>query len=156
MKLKAIKTKKDYKEALARLESIFDASPGTAQGDEAEVLVILIDAYEQEHYPIEAPDPVEAILFRMEQQGLRQSDIAPYMGGKTRVSEVLNRKRPLTLEMIRSLHDHLNIPYESLIGKIEARSVKKRSYPQKLYEPHLRIAAESRAPYKRSKSKKKK
>lgn len=154
MRLKAIKTQRDYNEALKRLDTIFDARPGTAQGDEAEVLVILIEAYEREHYPIEAPDPVEAILFRMEQQGLKQADIAPYMGGKTRVSEVINRKRPLTLDMIRSLHDNLGIPYESLIGKTVIKTAKKRSYSQRASrEPALRLAAESKASYRRKKRK---
>ncbi len=115
MTLKLIKTKKDYQNAMSRLESIFDAKPGTANGDELEVLALLIDKYEQEHYPIEFPDPIEAIKFRMEQLGYSQSDLANVVGLKSRASEILSRKRRLTLEMIRNLHDTLNIPTDVLI-----------------------------------------
>ena len=115
MTLKLIKTKKDYQNAMSRLESIFDAKLGTANGDELEVLALLIDKYEQEHYPIEFPDPIEAIKFRMEQLGYSQSDLANVVGLKSRASEILSRKRRLTLEMIRNLHDTLNIPTDVLI-----------------------------------------
>jgi len=115
MVLKLIKTNKDYKNALARLEIIFDAKPGTPQGDELEVLGILIDKYEQEKYPINFPDPIEAIKFRMEQLGYSQSDLANVVGLKSRASEILNKKRKLTLEMIRNLHDTLHIPTDVLI-----------------------------------------
>lgn len=115
MTLKLIKTKKDYQNAMSRLENIFDAKPGTANGDELEVLALLIDKYEQEHYPIEFPDPIEAIKFRMEQLGYSQSDLANVVGLKSRASEILSRKRRLTLEMIRNLHDTLNIPTDVLI-----------------------------------------
>ena len=115
MTLKLLKTKKDYQAALDRLEIIFDAKPGTSQGDELEVLGILIDKYEQEHYPINFPDPIEAIKFRMEQLGYNQSDLADVVGLKSRASEILNRKRKLSLEMIRQIHDRLNIPTEVLI-----------------------------------------
>lgn len=115
MTIKPIKTKKDYQEALARLETIFDARPGTPEGDELEVLGILIDKYEQERYPIDFPDPIEAIKFRMEQMGYNQSDLARVVGLKSRASEILNRKRKLTLEMIRQLHTALNIPTDVLI-----------------------------------------
>ncbi len=114
MNLKPIKTKKDYDKALKRLEIIFDARPGTKEGDELDILAMLIEKYEEAHYPIEAPDPIEAIKFRMEQMGYKQKDLAEIIGYKGRVSEILNRKRKLTLEMIRSLHDKLNIPLESL------------------------------------------
>ena len=93
MTLKLLKTKKDYQTALERLEIIFDAKPGTSQGDELEVLGILIDKYEQEHYPIDFPDPIEAIKFRMEQLGYNQSDLAKVVGLKSRASEILNKKR---------------------------------------------------------------
>lgn len=115
MKLKLIKTKKDYNLAMARLEEIFDAKPGTAEGDELEVLGILIEKYEDENYSIDYPDPIEAIKFRMEQLGYSQSDLANVVGLKSRASEILNRKRKLTLEMIRSLHQSLHIPTDVLI-----------------------------------------
>jgi len=115
MTIKPIKTKKDYQLAINRLESIFDAKPGTPEGDELEVLGILIDKYEQEHYPIEYPDPIEAIKFRMEQLGYSQNDLAKVVGLKSRASEILNRKRKLTLEMIRQLHKGLGIPTDVLI-----------------------------------------
>jgi HTH-type transcriptional regulator/antitoxin HigA len=115
MTLKLLKTKKDYQSALARLEVIFDAKPGTSEGDELEVLGILIDKYEQEHYPIDFPDPIEAIKFRMEQLGYSQSDLANVVGLKSRASEILSRKRKLTLEMIRNLHSTLHIPTDVLI-----------------------------------------
>jgi HTH-type transcriptional regulator / antitoxin HigA len=115
MIIKPIKTKKDHQEAMKRLEMIFDAKPGSAEGDELEVLGILIEKYEQDHYSIEYPDPIEAIKFRMEQLGYSQSDLATIVGLKSRASEILNRKRKLTLEMIRQLHKALGIPTEVLI-----------------------------------------
>jgi HTH-type transcriptional regulator/antitoxin HigA len=115
MNLKLIKTEKDYQKALKRLEIIFDAPKGTKEGDELELLGFIIEKYEEEHYPIEAPDPIEAIKFRMEQMGYKQKDLAKIIGYKGRVSEILNRERKLTLEMIRNLHKKLNIPLESLI-----------------------------------------
>lgn len=115
MNIKPIKNKKDYQQALARLELIFDAKKGSAQGDELAVLAILIDTYENEHFPIGMPDPIEAIKFRMEQMGMKQKDLAEAMGFKSRVSEVLNRKRKLTLEMIRKLNEVLRIPTEVLV-----------------------------------------
>lgn len=115
MKLKPIKTKKDYEQALGRLELIFDAKKGTAEGDELEILGILIDQYEQEHFPIDLPDPIEAIKFRMEQLGYTQTDLAKVVGLKSRASEILNRKRKLSLDMIRQLHEKLNIPTDVLI-----------------------------------------
>ena len=115
MTLRPIKTKKDYQNALVRLEKIFDAKPGSAEGDELELLGIIIDTYEKVHYPIDFPDPIEAIKFRMEQLGYTQSDLANVVGLKSRASEILNKKRKLTLEMIRNLHDTLNIPTDVLI-----------------------------------------
>ncbi|RPD49042.1 helix-turn-helix domain-containing protein [Paracnuella aquatica] len=115
MTVKPIKTKKDYQAAMSRLEAIFDAQPGTPEGDELEVLGILIDKYEQEHYPIAYPDPIEAIKFRMEQLGYNQSDLAKVVGLKSRASEILNKKRKLTLEMIRQIHQTLGIPTNVLI-----------------------------------------
>lgn len=115
MNIKPIRTKKDYEQALARLELIFDAKKGTDKGDELEILGMLIENYENEKFPITFPDPVEAIKFRMEQLGYNQTDLANVVGLKSRASEILNRKRKLSLEMIRQLHDRLNIPTEVLI-----------------------------------------
>lgn len=115
MEIKPIKNEKDYNQALERLETIFDAMPGTPESDELEVLGILIDQYENEHFPIELPDPIEAIKFRMEQMGYNQNDLAKIIGLKSRASEILNRKRKLSLEMIRQLHERLNIPTDVLI-----------------------------------------
>ena len=115
MTIKPIKTKKDYQAALDRLEVIFDAKPGAPEGDELEVLGILIDKYEQEHYPIDYPDPIEAIKFRMEQMGYSQNDLAKVVGLKSRASEILNKKRKLTLEMVRQLHQAFGIPTDVLI-----------------------------------------
>jgi HTH-type transcriptional regulator / antitoxin HigA len=115
MRIKPIKTINDYEKALERLEDIFDAKMGTKQGDELEILTILIEKYEKENYPIEMPDPIEAIKFRMEQLGMKQKDLAEVMGFKSRVSEILNRKRKLTIDMIRKLNEKLNIPSEVLI-----------------------------------------
>jgi len=115
MNIKAIKTEADYNQSLKRLEKIFHAQPDTEEVDEAEILSILIEKYEDEHYPIEAPDPIEAIKFRMEQMGMDNKDLAEIIGYKSRVSEIFSRKRKLTLKMIRNLHEKLKIPYESLI-----------------------------------------
>jgi len=115
MKIKVLKTEEDYIQALKRLEVIFDAPEGSKDGDEAELLTILIEKYENEKYPIDAPDPIEAIKFRMEQMNLDKKDLAAIIGYKSRVSEILGRKRSLTLKMIRNLHDKLKIPYESLM-----------------------------------------
>jgi HTH-type transcriptional regulator / antitoxin HigA len=115
MTIKPIKTKKDYNQALKRLEKIFDAKKGSKEGDELEVLSILIDKYENENFPIGLPDPIEAIKFRMEQLGYNQADLAKVVGLKSRASEILNRKRKLSLEMVRQLHDKLKIPTDVLI-----------------------------------------
>jgi HTH-type transcriptional regulator/antitoxin HigA len=115
MTIKPIRNKKDYQNALRRLEIIFDAKPGSTQGDELEVLGILIDQYEKDHFPVGMPDPIEAIKFRMEQLGYTQNDLAKLVGLKSRASEILNKKRKLTLEMIRQLHSSLNIPTNVLI-----------------------------------------
>lgn len=115
MKIKPVKTAKDYKAALNRLNQIFDAKPGTAVGDELDILALLIEKYEEEKYPIEAPDPIEAIKFRMEQLGYKQKDLEDIIGYKGRVSEILNKKRKLSLEMIRKLHFALHIPTDVLV-----------------------------------------
>ena len=115
MNIKPIKTKTDYKAALTEVENLMDARPGTASGDRLDVLVTLVEAYERVHFPLDLPDAVEAIKFRMDQQGLTPKDLEPLIGRSNRVYEVLNRKRGLTLAMIRKLHDGLGIPVESLI-----------------------------------------
>ena len=115
MKIKVLKTEEQYNEALKRFDIIFDAPVDSTEGEEAELLSILIEKYEDEHYPIEAPDPIEAIKFRMEQMGMDNHDLAEVIGYKSRVSEIFNRKRKLTLKMIRNLHVKMKIPYESLI-----------------------------------------
>ncbi len=115
MDLKPIRNKKDYQNALNKLEEIFDAKKGTQQGDELEILSILIDNYENENFPIEMPDPIEAIKFRMEQMGMKQKDLAEVVGFKSRVSEILNGKRKLTLRMIKKLNSTLRIPIEVLV-----------------------------------------
>jgi len=116
MKIKVLKTEEDYQQAINRLEKIFHAVPDTKEEDEAELLTILIEKYEDEHFPIEAPDPIEAIKFCMEQMNMTNKDLAEIIGYKSRVSEIFNGRRKLTLKMIRNLHDKLNIPYESLIA----------------------------------------
>lgn len=116
MELKPIKTEKDYRKALERLDIIFDAPVNTKDGDEAEILSILIEKYEEEHYPIEAPDPIEAIKIRMEELNMRQKDLVGIIGGKSRVSEILNRKKRLTVDMIRALEQKLRISASVLIN----------------------------------------
>jgi HTH-type transcriptional regulator/antitoxin HigA len=116
MKLKIIKTEEEYHKALKRLDVVFDSPADTPEGDEADILGLLIEKYEDEHYPIEAPDPIEAIKFRMEQMNMDNNDLAKVIGYKSRVSEIFNRKRKLNLRMIRNLHEKMKIPYESLLA----------------------------------------
>jgi HTH-type transcriptional regulator/antitoxin HigA len=115
MNILPIRNEKDYQKALDRLEEIFDAELGTEEGDELEILSILIDRFENENFPIGMPDPIEAIKFRMEQMGMKPKDLAEVVGFKSRVSEILNKKRKLSLNMIRKLNTTLNIPTEVLI-----------------------------------------
>ncbi|MGB5459622.1 MAG: helix-turn-helix domain-containing protein [Eudoraea sp.] len=115
MKIAPIRNEKDYQKALKRLELIFDAKKGSEQGDELEILSILIDRYENDNFPIGMPDPIEAIKFRMEQMGMKQKDLAEIVGFKSRVSEILNKKRKLTLDMVRKLNTTLHIPTEVLV-----------------------------------------
>lgn len=117
MKIKVLKTEEDYNKALKRLEEIFHATADSPEGEEAELLVILIENYEDDNCPIEAPDPIEAIKFRMEQMNMTGKDLAKVIGYKSRVSEILNRKRRLTLNMIRNIHKKMRIPYESLLSE---------------------------------------
>lgn len=116
MTIKPIKTERDYQKALKEIEKLWDAKPNTLKGDRLEVMITLVEAYEQKHHRIEPPDPIEAIKFRMEQLELKPSDLADILGGRNRVSEVLNKKRKLTVEMMRSLRKHLAIPAESLLA----------------------------------------
>ena len=115
MEIKPIKTKPDYRAALKEIEMLMPARAGTPEGERLDVLVTLVEAYEKKHYHFDLPDPVEAIKFRMEQMALAPKDLVPMIGQINRVYEVLNRKRPLTLQMIRRLHRELGIPAESLI-----------------------------------------
>jgi HTH-type transcriptional regulator/antitoxin HigA len=115
MDIKPIRTRKDYRAALREIERLWDADPGTPDGDRVDVLVTLIEAYEAKHYPIEPPDPIAAIEFMMEQKGLARRDLEQAIGSRGRVSEVLTKRRPLTLPMIRSLSHLLDIPAEILV-----------------------------------------
>jgi HTH-type transcriptional regulator/antitoxin HigA len=120
MELKPIRTKADYKEALETITSLLDAPVGSREAGTLEVRSLLVEAYEEEHHPIGPPDPIEAIKFRMEQMGLTRRDLEPYIGSRARVSEVLNRKRQLSVEMIRRLNAGLGIPAEILIQPYKA------------------------------------
>lgn len=115
MEIKPIKGSRDYRRALKEIEGLMRARRNTPQGDRLDVLVTLIEAWEAKHYPLDLPDPIEAIKYHMEQKGLSPNDLIPFVGGRNRVYEVLARKRPLTLKMIRRLHEGLGIPAESLI-----------------------------------------
>ncbi len=116
MEMKLIKTEEDYNAALARIDELFDVVPGDKDYDEAELLMTLVDLYEQKHFPIEAPDPIEAIKFRRDQLGMKDVDLAKFFGTRARVSEILNRKRNLTVKMMKVLHKELGIPAESLLA----------------------------------------
>ncbi len=122
MNVKPIRNEKDYKLALKRVELLMDAEFGTENFDELEVLTTLIENYEAKHYAIDVPDPIEAIKFRMEQKDLKQKDLIEIFGNKVRVSEVLNKKRRLTLDMIRNINHDLHIPLESLLNRYELES----------------------------------
>ena len=116
MNIKSIWSDEDLRAAFKRLEIVYQAQEGSAEADEMEILVTLIEAYENKHYPINSADPIQAIKFRMEQQGLTPKDLEPFIGSSGRVSEVLNHKRGLSLPMVKRLHEGLNIPYESLLS----------------------------------------
>ncbi len=116
MNIQPIKTSDDHQQALLRIDALMDAESGTEEGAELDVLVTLVEAFENEHFPIKAPDPVAAILFRMEQMGMDRKALEPFLGGRNRVSEVLNKKRSLSMTQIRKLHEGLNIPFENLMG----------------------------------------
>jgi HTH-type transcriptional regulator/antitoxin HigA len=116
MTIAPIKTARDYDRVLGRIKQLMDAKPGTKAGDELDVLTTLVEAYEAKHHAICPPDPIEAIKFRMDQLGITRKDLETVLGGRGRVSEILTKKRNLSLEMIRQLHRKLHIPLESLIG----------------------------------------
>lgn len=116
MNIFPIRTEADYEKALARIEMLMDAEFNTAEGDELDILTTLVENYEAKHFVIPACDPVEAIRFRMEQMGLEAKDLTPIIGSRSKVSEILNHKRQLSITMIRNLHAQLNVPYESLMG----------------------------------------
>ena len=119
--LKPIRTKADYEASLAEIERLWGARSGTPEGDRLDILATLVDAYENEHYPMDPPDPIEAIKFRMEQQGLKRKDLAEILGSRTRVTEVLNRRRGLSINMIRRLHEKLGISVDVLIRPIRTK-----------------------------------
>lgn len=118
MRIKPIKTESDYDDALAEVEKLWGAKENTPKGDRLDVLITLVEAYEAVHHPIDPPDPIAAIQFRMDQMGLTRKELEPFIGSRARVSEVLNGKRDLSLNMIRRLHAELNIPLENLLGKV--------------------------------------
>jgi HTH-type transcriptional regulator / antitoxin HigA len=120
--IKPIRSKRDYEAALSEIERLWGAKAGTLKGDRLDVLATLIEAYEAEHYPIDPPDPIEAIKFRMEQQGLTRKDLEEIIGTRTRIAEVLNRKRGLSITMIRRLHERLGISAEVLIRPSRKRA----------------------------------
>lgn len=115
MDIHPIRTHADYEQALERIDKLFQARPYTREGDTLDILTTLVEVYEQQKHPIEPPDPIEAITYHLESRGLTRRDLEPYIGNRARVSEILNKRRPLTLEMIRRLHEGLGIPAEVLI-----------------------------------------
>jgi len=119
MEIKPIKTETDYETTIGEIERLLDAKPGSAEADRLDVLTTLVEAYEEKHYAIPLPDPIEAILYFMESRGLSRHDLEPFIGSRARVSEILNRKRQLTMEMIRNLHKGLGISAEVLIQPYE-------------------------------------
>lgn len=121
MKIRPVRTERDYDAALRDIDRLFRAKPGTPEHDRFEILLALVEKYEEQHYPMAPPDPVDAIKFHMERKGLTRKDLEPLLGSRARVSEILNRNRPLTLAMIRRLHATWQIPAESLIASPRAR-----------------------------------
>jgi HTH-type transcriptional regulator/antitoxin HigA len=143
MKPKILKTEADYKAAMARVEEIFDARPGTAKGDELELLLLLVEQYEEQTFPIDLPDPIAALRFRMEQADLKPKDLTPYIGSKSKVSEVLSGKRPLSLTMIRKLVAGLGIPAEVALRAAPAPRARRAG---KLRTPRRKVAATAERP----------
>lgn len=141
MRIQPVRTEVEYDAAVARLTQLMDAEPGTAAGDEFDILATLVDAYETKHFPIDTPDPVTIIKFQMEQQGLTRKDLEPMIGSRARVSEVLTGKRSLTLPMIRRLHAGLYIPVDLLVGESSAAFRRVRTSKRK---PPVAVARDSR------------
>lgn len=146
MNIRPIKTEADYLATLKEIEGLLNAAPNSPKGDRLEVLTTLIEAYEEQHYSIPAPDPIEAILYHMESRGLTRRDLEPHIGNRARVSEILNRKRFLTLGMIQRLHRELGIPAEVLLQpyRIQKAEVHKALLPNKCLHPATLRAARSR------------
>lgn len=140
---KTIRTDEDHKAALERIEQIFNAEPGTPEGEELDLLATLVCVYEKEQFPIGPPDPISAIRFRMEQAGLRQADLIPYIGSRSKVSEILSGKRNLSLSMIRALHKGLGIPAEVLLQEIKPSVEKKSPKRRKSLVRKTNLAAKS-------------
>ncbi len=137
MQIKPIRSEADYQAALKEIDSLVESQPGTPEGDRMDVLVTLVEAYEAKHFPIPEPDdPVQVLEYYMESRGLTRTDLIPYLGSKERVSEILNRKRGLSLEMIRRLHTGLGIPAELLIGQ-QARNINVNNTPKP--KPYLHV-----------------
>ena len=141
MKPKVIKTATQYQATLARIEKVFDAKPGTAEGDELELLLLLVENYEDRAYPIDLPDPISALRFRMEQEGLKPKDLVPYIGSKSKVSEVLSGQRPLSLTMIRKLVTGFHFPAE--VALRETQAPRARRTKQKAGNRRVQTAAPS-------------
>ena len=135
MNISPIKTEDDYRVALIKMEALFDAPLNTPESDEADILGLLIDEYEKKYYPIEAPDPIEAIKIRMEEMNLKQTDLVSVIGSRSRVSDILNRKRKLTLEMIRNINRQLNLSPKVLINDYELVNVSSAPSPPTLQPP---------------------
>ena len=121
MQIRPVKTRADHRAALKEIERLMEAKPGTPAGDRLEILTTLVDHYESQHEPVEPPDPIEALLYHMESRGLSRRDLEPYLGSRARIAEVLNRRRPLTIDMIRKLHEGLGISAEVLIRPYRVR-----------------------------------
>src|SRR5258706_1687226 len=142
MEIKPIRNRQDYEAALRRVESLWDSKEGSHELDELDVLATLVEAYEREHYPVDLPDPIEAIKFRLEQQGKDASALVGVIGQRTRVYEILHKKRSLSLEMIRNLHDKLGIPANVLIQPTWGRErVKRQASPRRTRSPKRKISA---------------
>ena len=131
MDIKPIKTEAEYDAALAEIERLWDSKEGSSEADRLDVLVTLVEAYEAKHWPVDPPDPIEAIKFRMEQQGLEPKDLVPILGQRSRVYEVLNRRRALSMAMAYRLHTELNIPAEALLKQINLRKPRKTRHRRK-------------------------
>jgi HTH-type transcriptional regulator / antitoxin HigA len=137
MKIRPIRTDADYAAALRQIEGLFDATPGSPRGDVLEILTTLVEIYEEQRYAIPAPDPIEAVSYFMESRGLTRKDLEPYIGNRARVSEILNRKRPLTLRMIQRLHAELGIPAEALLRPYAIRKAKAPARTAPAHAPPL-------------------